>query len=521
MKDKQTAKAHIAKTRSTEKHEGKQKTKAGKVAASIEGTRRSHTKTNTNTYPQKQSNSKAGGQVDAETIRSGDRVVITIKRIGINGEGVGYYKRKAIFINGTLPGEVVKAVITQVAATYLQAELLEIEKPSKERQTPPCPVYEKCGGCQLQHMTYKAQLQAKEEMVKEAFRRYTGMEQLPILPIIGMDDPWHYRNKAQLQLGQQGNQVIAGLYEAESRTLVDIGDCPIQHPIVNEVINKVKEILMQLNIPVYHTRTRKGIVKTVVARVGYDSGQVQLTLVTVEEKLPAVKQLIEAIREQLPMVVTIAQNINTGSTPLIFGPKTKILWGEERLSERLGELHFSLSPRAFFQLNPKQTVKLYDAALQAAQLTGKELVIDGYCGTGTIGLWMAPYAKEVRGIEIIEEAVHDARENAKTSGITNASFHTGRAEKLLPEWVASGVKPDVVVVDPPRTGCDMPLLQAIAKAKPKRVVYVSCNPSTLAKDCKYLLDNGYSLKSVQPVDMFAQTGHVEVVVGLERKKTAG
>jgi 23S rRNA (uracil1939-C5)-methyltransferase len=454
---------------------------------------------------------------NAEDIRVGDRIVVTIKRLGINGEGVGYFRKKAVFIPGALPDEVVKAKVSRIEPNYLQASLMEIEKASPDRKKPDCPVYEACGGCQLQHLAYPAQLRAKEEMVREAFERYTGLTELPLVPIIGMDKPWKYRNKAQLQVGYHHGKVITGLYSPGSHRLVDISGCPIQHPSINETMDTVASILTELNIPIYHERQRKGHIRTVVARVGQASGEVQLTFITASDQLPHKEQLIAKIRQRLPQVTTIAQNINTADTPLIFGEKTIILHGKERLEESLGDVRFSLSPRAFFQLNPEQTVKLYNAVKDAAGLTGKELVIDAYCGTGTIGLWLAPFAKEVRGIEIIREAVEDARSNARLSGAANARFYAGKAEQLLPEWVRQGIRPDVIVVDPPRTGCDRKLLHAITAAKPRRLVYVSCNPSTLAKDCRILLDGGFRIESVQPVDMFPHTAHVECCALLVRK----
>ena len=453
----------------------------------------------------------------ADDVRVGDRIVVTIKRLGINGEGVGYYRRKAVFIVGALPDEVVKAKIVKADPGYLTAELIEIEKRSPDRQPPPCAVYDDCGGCQLQHMKYEAQLKAKEEIVRESFQRYAGMQELPMRPMIGMDDPWGYRNKAQLQTERSGEKIITGLYATGSHRLVDISGCAVQHPAVNRVIEQTTTVLKELDIPIYNERTREGAVRTIVARVGQASGDVQLTLITATDRLPDAKRLVARIRETIPVVKTIAHNINNGKSPLIFGEKTVILWGGERLSETLGSVRFALSPRAFFQLNPEQTVKLYDAVKEAAQLTGSELVVDAYCGTGTIGMWLAPDAKEVRGIEVIAEAVKDARENAVVSGIENVRFFEGRAEQLLPEWVERGIRPDVVVVDPPRTGCERPLLQAMAVAKPKRIVYVSCNPSTLAKDCKELFASGYRLEWVQPVDMFPWTSHVESVILMVRK----
>lgn len=460
----------------------------------------------------KTSNGTSKGNVrhaSAEDITVGDRIVVTIKRIGINGEGVGYYKRKAVFIDHAITDEVVKAKVTKVEKSFLQAELIEVEKMSPYRQEAPCPVYEECGGCQLQHMTYEAQLRSKEEIVKEAFSRYANMNELPLRPIIGMDEPWHYRNKAQLQVGQQQGEIITGLYAAGSHRLIDISDCSVQEQSLNDVYKKLKSIVQELKIPHYDERTRQGVLKTIVVRMAKKTGKLQLTFVTATDRIPDSKALVNSIRQALPHVSSIAHNVHKEKSSVVFGPKTTILWGEDRLDETLGDIQFSLSPRAFFQLNPEQTVKLYDAAKEAAALTGKELVVDAYCGTGTIGLWLANDAKEVRGVEVIAEAVQDARANAKYSGIDNALFYEGYAEKLLPQWVSQGFKPDVIVVDPPRTGLDASLINAVLEAKPQRFVYVSCNPSTLAKDCKELVAGGYKLEWIQPVDMFPQTAHVE------------
>lgn len=455
---------------------------------------------------------QAGGKnASAEDVAVGDRIVVTIKRIGINGEGVGYYKRKAVFIEGAITDEVVKADVTKVERSYLQARLVEIEKRSPHRQEAPCPVYEQCGGCQMQHMTYEAQLTAKEEIVKEAFSRYAGITDLPMRPIIGMEEPWHYRNKAQLQLGLQKDQLVAGLYAQGTHKLIDISECTIQDTTINHVYKSLKHIIKELNLSPYEERTREGIIKTIVVRVARASGKLQVTFVTATDRLPEQRRLIERIRKELPDVISVAHNIHKERSSLIFGPKTTILWGEERLPETLGTIQFALSPRAFFQLNPDQTIKLYDSVKEAAALSGNELVVDAYCGTGTISLWLASEAREVRGIEVIGEAVQDARSNAQYSGIDNALFYEGHAERLLPQWVEQGVKPDVIVVDPPRTGLDAALIQAVLQAKPKRFVYVSCNPSTLAKDCKELLAGGYELQWAQPVDMFPQTAHVETV----------
>jgi 23S rRNA (uracil1939-C5)-methyltransferase len=447
----------------------------------------------------------------ADEVRTGDRIVVTIKRLGINGEGVGYYRRKAVFVEGGIPGEVIHAEVTRVEPKYITASIRKIEKRSPHRVDAPCPVFGICGGCQIQHLSYEGQLAGKEEIIREAFARYAGLEDVRMKPMLGMDHPWGYRNKAQLQLGMSQEGMIAGLYAADSHKLIDITGCPIQHPKVNEVVDKTRNVLQRLGIPVYKEKSNQGLVRTIVVRVGFQSGQIQVTLVTANDKLPNRRELIKELRLEIPELTSIAMNVNPKNTSLVFGNRTEILWGADGIEESLGDLEFTLSPRAFFQLNPLQTVKLYESVRAAAGLTGKETVVDAYCGTGTIGLWLAPYAKEVRGIESIPEAVEDAKANAARNGRDNAQFYAGYAEELLPRWVKSGFAPDVIVADPPRTGLDPRFLEAVLKTKPKRFVYVSCNPSTLAKDCKALLDGGYKLEWVQPVDMFPQTSHVECV----------
>lgn len=455
---------------------------------------------------------------DAEELRPNDRIVVTIKRLGINGEGVGYYRRKAVFINGALPNEVVKAKVDTVQQGYIQATLTEIEKRSPHRIDAPCPVFGECGGCQIQHMSYEGQLEAKTEIVREAFNRYAGLDSVPMKPMLGMEHPWDYRNKAQLQVTRRQGEVIAGLYEINSHTIVDISGCPIQHPKVNQAVAKTKKVLDELRIPLYKDQGNREGIRTIVVRHGFQSDQLQVTLVSAGSRLPQQEQLIRRLRQELPQMSGLSLNINPGKTHLVFGDRTHTLWGTEAMEESLGDLEFRLSPRAFFQLNPQQTVKLYESVRIAAALTGRETVVDAYCGTGTIGLWLAPYASEVRGIEVIPEAVEDAARNARQNGRDNATFYTGEAEVLLPRWVKGGFTPDVIIADPPRTGLDRRFLETILRTKPQRFVYVSCNPSTLAKDTKVLLDGGYELQWVQPVDMFPQTSHVECCALIVRSK---
>jgi len=471
-------------------------------------------------YVKKQNNApvKTTSRDNAEELRNGDSIIVTIKRLGINGEGVGYYRRKAVFVDGALPNEVVKAQVTETQPKFIKATITEIEKRSPQRVEPPCPVFHICGGCQIQHISYEGQLQAKTDIVHEAFSRYAGLEKVKIKSMLGMEHPWAYRNKAQPQLGRDQDQnVIAGLYEINSHDIVDISGCPIQHPAINNAIEIVKSALEDLQIPLHKDNGSRDGVRTIVVRYGFQSNHLQITLVTTSRQLPRQDELIQALRLSVPDVTSIAINVNPKKTSLVFGEHTVTLWGQDTMLESLGDLEFALSPRAFFQLNPQQTVKLYESVRAAAGLTGKELVVDAYCGTGTIGLWLAPYAREVRGIEMIAEAVDDANKNAYHNNRDNASFYVGKAEELLPRWVKKGMSPDVIIADPPRTGLEQQFLETVLKTKPKRFVYVSCNPSTLAKDCKVLLDGGYEIQWVQPIDMFPQTSHVEAVTLLVRK----
>lgn len=461
---------------------------------------------------------KASKQEQPVKIEVGQRFPLTIKRLGINGEGVGYFKKRVVFVPGALPGEEVVAEVTKVQPRFAEAKVKKLRKSSPDRVAPPCPIYDSCGGCQLQHMAYPATLREKRDIVKQAFERYTRLkpEELNLKETIGMEDPWHYRNKSQLQVGKQNEKVLAGLYGMNSHQLIDLTDCMVQHPATNKVTEQVKQILEDLHIPIYNEKKRKGIVRTIVTRVGFATGHIQLVLITTQKELPKQKLLLDEISRRIPEVTSILQNINGQKTSLIFGEETVHLAGEEVIQETLGDVFFELSARAFFQLNPEQTVKLYNEAKKAAQLSGTEKVVDAYCGVGTIGMWLAKDAGEIRGMDVIADSIDNANKNAEKNGLSNAHYVVGKAEKWLPKWVKEGWKPDVIVVDPPRTGCDAALLKTIIEVKPKRLVYVSCNPSTLAKDINELLKAGFKVKYVQPVDMFPHTSQVECVVLMSR-----
>ncbi|MEW9050955.1 MAG: 23S rRNA (uracil(1939)-C(5))-methyltransferase RlmD [Neobacillus sp.] len=444
---------------------------------------------------------------------------LTIKRLGINGEGVGYFKKQVVFVPGALPGEEVVVEATKINPKFAEAKIKKIRIKSPHRVQPPCPYYEQCGGCQLQHLKYDQQLKEKRDIIVQSLERHTklSIDKLDIRDTLGMEDPWGYRNKSSFQVAGRDGKVLAGLYGMNSHQLIDIDHCAVQHSQTTEAVNAVKKILEDLKIPIYNEKSRKGIIRTIVTRVGVQSGELQVVLITTQKELPKKELIIEEIQKRLPNTKSIVQNINGQKTSLIFGDETNALAGNEFIQETLGDLQFELSARTFFQLNPTQTVKLYNEVKKAAALTGSEKVVDAYCGVGTIGLWLADQAGEVRGMDIIPESIEDAKKNAKRHGFTNTKYVPGKAEEVLPKWVKKGWKPDVVIVDPPRTGLDNQLLQTILQVQPEKLIYVSCNPSTLAKDIQ-TLSSKYEVKYIQPVDMFPQTAHVECISQLILKK---
>lgn len=447
-------------------------------------------------------------------------LTLKIKRLGINGEGIGYYKRLIIFVTGALPGETVVAKITKATPRFAEATLVKIIKKSPDRVVPPCPVYEVCGGCQLQHLVYAKQLDFKKDLLRQALEKYQpqGYETFELRDTLGMDDPWRYRNKAQFQLrkNKKNNQVEAGLYQADSHQLVPIKDCLVQEPTTQKVINTVTNLLTKYDLPIYEERSNSGIMRTLMVRIGIETGEVQLVFITKTPKFPQKNALIREINQRLPEVVSIMQNIQEKKTSVIMGDQTIHLWGKEVIKEKINDVCFELSPRAFFQLNPQQTNVLYQETIQALELSRPKTIVDAYCGVGTIGLTLAKQAKEVRGMDIIPQAIEDAKKNALAMNLTNTHYEVGSAEELLPKWLKEGFAPDAIIVDPPRTGLDAQLLKAIQTAPSPQMVYISCNVSTLARDL-VSLTKIYHVDYLQSVDMFPQTARCEVVVKLTKK----
>ncbi|MBO0440578.1 23S rRNA (uracil(1939)-C(5))-methyltransferase RlmD [Candidatus Enterococcus ikei] len=453
-----------------------------------------------------------------QLLKEGQTIPLKIKRLGINGEGIGYYKKTIVFVPGALPKEDISVEITKVAPRFVEGQLKKIVKATPERVVPPCPVYEACGGCQLQHLAYPAQLLFKKDLLKQSLNKFRprNYENYQLPKTIGMKNPWNYRNKAQFQLRKIEGEVEAGLYQADSHRLVPIDDCLVQQPATTKVMNALVELLNKYQLPIYNERKNSGIFRTLMVRVGVKTNEVQVVFITQSVKFPQKKALIEEITQHLPEVVSIMQNVQNKRTSIVMGDETIHVWGKESIEEQINEVTFDLSPRAFFQLNPEQTEVLYSEALKALELQPNETVVDAYCGVGTIGLSIAKQAKEVRGMDIIPAAIEDAKLNAERLGVTNTHYEVGTAEELLPKWLQNGFKPDSIIVDPPRTGLDQKLLKAILKQPPKKMVYISCNVSTLAKDLVDLA-KVFDVKYLQSVDMFPQTARCEVVVKLTKR----
>ncbi|NGQ96594.1 23S rRNA (uracil(1939)-C(5))-methyltransferase RlmD [Brevibacillus sp. SYP-B805] len=451
----------------------------------------------------------------------GQAVELEVTGLNHEGAGVGRHEGYTLFVPKALPGERIRAKVVHAKKNFGFAELQEILNPSPHRTQPPCPVFDRCGGCSLQHLAYAEQLRHKQQIVKDNLQRIGGFslegEGAPVVhPTIGMDNPWRYRNKAQVPIGERDGALIGGFYAERSHDIIDIEECMIQHEANDRVVAAVKRIAGRLHIPAYDEVRHTGLLRHVVAKVGASSGEVMVVLITTEAFIPERERLIEEIRRELPDVKSIVQNINPHKTNVIFGDRTITLWGSDVIYDYIGRIKFAISARSFYQVNPEQTRVLYEKTLAYAGLTGEETVIDAYCGIGTISLFLAQKAKHVYGVEIVPEAIADANRNAELNGIGNATFEVGAAEVVIPAWKEQGIRADIIVVDPPRKGCDEALLTTILQMKPQRVVYVSCNPSTLARDLKVLADL-YELKEVQPVDMFPHTDHVECVILMLRK----
>lgn len=451
-------------------------------------------------------------------MKKDDLVQVKIEDIGTDGAGIGKMDGFALFIKDAITGDLVEAKIMKCKKNYGYARLMRIIEPSPWRVEPKCPVARQCGGCQIQAMDYRAQLRFKEKKVRGNLQRIGKLEDIVLEPIIGMEEPFHYRNKAQFPVGtDKDGRIITGFYAGRTHSIVENRTCYLGVPQNKEVLDRVIDYMEAEHVSAYDEKSGKGLVRHVLIRYGFRTGEIMVCLVVNGRSLPNADKLVECLCEMEGMT-SITLNVNQKNTNVILGQEILTLWGKGYIEDYIGEIKYQISPLSFYQVNPVQTQKLYQKALEYAGLTGKETVWDLYCGIGTISLFLAQKAKKVYGVELVSAAIADARNNAEINGITNAEFFVGKAEEVLPEkYAEDGVYAEVIVVDPPRKGCEERLLDTIVEMAPERVVYVSCDSATLARDLRYLADRGYEVVRGQAVDQFGMTVHVETVVLLVRK----
>lgn len=486
---------------------------------------------------------------------------LTIEDMGVDGEGIGKAEGVTLFVKDAVLGDLVRVKIMKMKKNYGYARLLEVLKPSPYRVEPKCAYHRQCGGCQIQAVDYAQQLKFKENKVRNNLKRIggflvketddegeAGKREIVMNPIIGMDNPYFYRNKAQFPIGRdKDGKIVTGFYASRSHNIIPNRKCYLGVEINEKILDIVISFMEEYHISPYDEVTGKGLVRHVLIRFGFTTKEIMVCLVVNGRKIPQAEKLVERLKK-LEGMTSITLNVNEKNTNVILGEEVILLWGQEYITDYIGGIKYQISPLSFYQVNPVQTEKLYGKALEYAGLTGKETVWDLYCGIGTISLFLAQKAKKVYGVEIVPQAIEDARNNAKINGIENVEFFVGKAEEVLPEFYEKGktgkvgtetgerektlpeacgegkkgeqgdmLHPDVIVVDPPRKGCDEKCLETIVKMKPERVVYVSCDSATLARDLKYLCERGYEVREVQPVDQFCHTGHVETVCLLSKK----
>ncbi len=453
--------------------------------------------------------------------KKNDSCVITIEDIGAEGEGIGKTEGYTLFVKDAIPGDVAQVKIVKAKKNYAFARLEKVLTPSPFRVEARCPIYKQCGGCQIQAIDYEQQLEFKHRKVWNHLTRIGGFSEELLERImektIGMQDPFHYRNKAQFPVGMNRNgEVITGFYAGRTHDIIANTDCALgvsENKIILEII---LEYMKSANVSAYNEITETGLVRHVLIRKGFATGQIMVCLVINGKRLPKEEVLVEQLRTVEGMT-SVSVSSNQEKTNVIMGKQIRTLWGEESIEDEIDGIRFRISPLSFYQVNPVQTEKIYQKALEYAELTGEETVWDLYCGIGTISLFLARKAKKVYGVEIIPQAIEDARKNAERNGITNTEFFVGKAEEVLPEqYKKEHTYAEIIVVDPPRKGCDEQCLQTMIEMKPQKIVYVSCDSATLARDLKILCSNGYQLKKVSTFDAFCQTVHVETVVLLTR-----
>jgi len=446
-------------------------------------------------------------------------VTVAIEDMGHDGEGIGKVDGYTLFIKDAVIGEVVEAKIMKAKKNYAYARLMKIVTPSPKRVEPRCSYARQCGGCQIQSLDYDEQLAYKERKIYNNLQRIGGFAEVPMEPIVGMQEPYFYRNKAQFPVGVDSDgHVITGFYAGRTHDIINNRKCYLGVDQNEEILERVIRHMESYGVSAYNEKIGKGLVRHILIRYGFATKEIMVCLVVNGDRIPKSGELIESLLK-VDGMTSICLNVNKERSNVILGKEVKVLWGQGYITDQIRGISYQISPLSFYQVNPVQTEKLYGLVLEYAGLTGAETVWDMYCGIGTISLFLAQKAKQVYGVEIVPEAIADARRNAQINGIENAAFFVGKAEEVLPEkYEAEGIYADVIVVDPPRKGCDETLLETMTQMNPKRIVYVSCDSATLARDLKYLCGHGYELRRVRGVDQFCHTVHVETCVLLSHKK---
>lgn len=452
------------------------------------------------------------------SVNKNDMYVVDITDMSTDGEGIGKIDGYTLFVKDTVIGDKVEVKIMKAKKNYAFARLMSIIEPSPDRVEPRCEFARRCGGCQIQHMSYKKQLEFKNNLVLNNLKRIGGLSDITLEPVIGMENPYNYRNKAQYPVGSDANgNIIMGFYAGRTHSIIENYNCHLGVKENEKILLRIKRYMEDNHIAPYNEEKHTGIVRHILIRKGFTTGELMVCVVVNSKKLPHADRLYDYLKD-IDGMTSISYNVNCNKTNVILGDKTVTVWGSDYITDYIGDVKYQISPKSFYQVNPVQTKKLYEKALEYASLTGNETVFDLYCGIGTISLFLAQKAKKVYGVEIVPEAIADANNNAKINNIDNAEFYVGKAEEVIPKmYKEQGVKADVIVVDPPRKGCDEVLLDTMVKMSPKRIVYVSCDSATLARDVKILCGNGYEVERAVAVDQFPHTGHVETCVLLSRK----
>ena len=445
--------------------------------------------------------------------------VVDIVDIGQGGVGIGKFEGFTVFVDGGLVKDKIKVKITKSKKNYAVGDIVEIIEPSPYRVERKCSKELKdCGGCQIQELDYQEQLNIKTNEVKQVISRIGKLEDVVVHPALGMEEPFRYRNKAQFPIQKVDGSPVIGFYKKKSHDIIPTDQCIIQHDVNDKITKIIKTYIRAYKVSVYDEKTHTGVLRHLVTKVGFASKEVMVVLVANGRKLPYLNELASVLKENIPGFKTLVVNVNREKTNVILGNENRVIYGDGKINDNIGDLVFEISPLSFFQVNPVQTEVLYNKALEYAALGENDTVFDIYCGIGTISLFLAQRAKKVYGIEIVEEAIKDAKRNAEINNLDNVEFYVGKAEDVVPKMYKQGKRANVVVVDPPRKGCDEKVLDTIVSMQPDRVVYVSCNPSTLARDLAYLNEKGYKSLEVQPVDMFPHSVHIENVALIVKDK---